>query len=110
MRTRGVTPQVAQNLNRNRQSSIDGRTTRHPGYAISQRIRKRIEEIWGWAKTVGGLRRSRFRGVAQLQWAAYLVGAASNLTRLAGILRHRSKPAAAAAEIRLRPSPNPRPH
>lgn len=97
MRVRGVTPHVAQNLTRNRTSSIDGRTTRHAGYAISQRIRKRIEEIWGWAKTVGGLRRSRFRGVAKLQWAAYLVGAAYNLTRLTNLLRRPSRSAAAAA-------------
>jgi transposase len=86
MRVRGVTPHVAQNTTR-RKSAIDGRTTRHTGYAISQRLRKRIEEVWGWAKTVGGLRRSRFRGVKKLQWAAYLVGAAYNLVRLAGMLR-----------------------
>ncbi len=86
MRARGVTPHVAQNTTR-RKSTIDGRTTCRPGYAISQRIRKRIEEIWGWAKEVGGLRRSRFRGVKKLQWASYLVGAAYNLARLAGMLR-----------------------
>lgn len=86
MRARGVTPHVTQNTTR-RKSAIDGRTTCHPGYALSQRIRKRIEEVWGWAKTVGGLRRSRFRGVEKLQWAAYLVGVAYNLARLAGMLR-----------------------
>ena len=96
MRARGVTPHVAQNTTR-RKSAIDGRTTCHPGYAISQRIRKRIEEVWGWAKTVGGLRRSRFRGVAKLQWAAYLIGAAYNLVRLAGLLRCIHRPATAAA-------------
>ena len=86
MRARGVTPHVSQNSTR-RKSAIDGRTTCHPGYAISQRIRKRIEECWGWAKEVGGLRRSRFRGLKKLQWAAYLVAAAYNLARLAGMLR-----------------------
>ena len=96
MRARGVTPHVAQNTTR-RKSTIDGRTTCHPGYAISQRIRKRIEEIWDGAKTVGGLRRSRFRGVEKLQWAAYLVGAAYNLSRLAGMLRCITPLTAAAA-------------
>lgn len=85
MRARGVAPHVAQNTTR-RRSAIDGRTTRHSGYGISQRIRKRIEEIWGWAKTIGGLGRSRFRGVQKLQWAAYLVAAAYNLLRLATLL------------------------
>lgn len=98
MRDRGVTPHVAQNTTR-RKSAIGGRTTHHPGYAISQRLRKRIEEVWvwGWAKTVGGLRRSRFRGVKKLQWAAYLVGAAYNLVRLAGMLRCITPPVAATA-------------
>ena len=96
MRARGVTPHVAQNTTR-RKSTIDGRTTCQHGYAISQRLRKRIEEIWGWAKDVGGLRRSRFRGVKKLQWASYLVGAAYNLARLAGMLRCLNPRAAAAA-------------
>ena len=61
LRRRGVTPHVAQNTN-GRSSAIDGRTTRHPVYAISQRIRKRVEEIFGWMKTVGGFRRTRYRG------------------------------------------------
>ena len=86
MRDRGVTPHVAQTTTR-RRSTIDGRTTRHPGYAVSQRIRKRVEEVWGWAKSVGGLRRSRFRGVKKLRWAAHLIGAAYNLVRLTGMLR-----------------------
>jgi IS5 family transposase len=62
---------------------LDGRTTRHGGYAISQRKRKRIEEIFGWMKTVGGLRKSRFVGIAKTQLAAYLVGTAYNLLRMA---------------------------
>ena len=58
-----ITPHVAQNI-ANRRSAIDGRTTRHPGYAVSQRIRKRIEEAFGWIKTSGGLRKTRHRGKA----------------------------------------------
>ncbi len=61
LRRRGVTPHVAQNTS-GRSSAIDGRTTRHPGYAISQRIRKRVEEIFGWMKTVGGFRRTPVTG------------------------------------------------
>ena len=78
-----VTPHVAQNENARRRSAIDGRTTRHQGYRISQRIRMRIEQIFGWIKSVGGLRRTRFRGRRKTQHAAYMVGAAYNLLRLA---------------------------
>ena len=62
LREINVTPHVAQNTN-GRRSAIDGRTTRHPGYAISLRIRKRIEEAFGWAKTAAGLRKARHRGL-----------------------------------------------
>jgi IS5 family transposase len=65
---------------------LDGRTSRHESYAISQRKRKRIEEIFGWMKTVGGLRKSRFVGIAKTPLAAYLVGAAYNLLRMARLL------------------------
>ena len=82
MREYGVTPHVAQNTS-GRRSAIDGRTTRHPGYAISQRLRKRVEEIFGWLKSVGGFRRTRFRGLARTQLAGYLVAAAYNLVRIA---------------------------
>jgi len=85
MRRRGVTPHVAQNQSR-RSSAIDGRTTRHPAYKTSQRLRKRIEEIFGWMKTIGGFRRSRYRGVERTGLAAYLVGTAYNLVRLAKVL------------------------
>jgi len=78
-----VTPHVTQNLTRPGGSALDARTTRHPGYAISQRIRKRIEEAFGWMKTVGGLRQTRYRGRARVQMHAYLVGAAYNLLRIA---------------------------
>lgn len=60
-RKRRVTPHVARN-DRRRRSAIDGRTTRHPGYAMSQRLRKRVEEVFGWEKTVGGLRKLRYIG------------------------------------------------
>lgn len=80
----GVTPHIAQNTSRT--SAVDERTTRHVGYTISQRIRKRVEEIFGWTKTVGGLRRTRFKGVDRTQLAAYFVGAAYNLVRMARLL------------------------
>jgi transposase len=85
-RTRNVTPHVAQNQNARRRSSIDARTTRHPGYAVSQRVRKRVEEIFGWVKTVANFRRTRYRGRARTQLAAYFVGAAYNLLRIAKLL------------------------
>lgn len=82
-RDRNVTPHVADKA---KHSMIDGRTTRPAGYSISQRIRKRVEEIFGWAKTVGGFRRTRFKGKARTQLAAYVVGAAYNLTRMSRLL------------------------
>ena len=85
LRRRGVTPHVAQNTN-GRSSAIDGRTTRHPGYAVSQRIRKRIEEIFGWMKTVGGFRRTRYRGLDRTGLAGYLVATSYNLVRMAKLL------------------------
>ena len=81
-RERGVTPHVAQHRHARRRSAIDGRTTRHVGYRISQTIRMRIEQVFGWLKTVGGLRRTRFRGRRKTQFAAYLAGAAYNLLRV----------------------------
>jgi hypothetical protein len=62
---------------------LDRRTTRHAGYAVSQQKRKRVEEIFGWMKSYGGLRRTLMRGLARVQLHAYLVGAAYNLLRLA---------------------------
>ncbi len=81
-RSRGVTPHVASNDNWIRRSAIDGRTTRHPGYAVSQRVRKRVEEIFGWMKTVGGLRKLRHRGGDRVEWHFLFVAAAYNLVRL----------------------------
>ena len=63
-------------------SAIDGRTTRHPGYAVSQRVRKRVEEIFGWMKTIGGLRKLRHRGRDRVAWHFLFVAAAYNLVRL----------------------------
>ena len=83
IRSRRVTPHVAR---KKKHSAIDGRTTRHAGYAVSLRLRKRVEEIFGWMKTVGGLRRTRFRGVARTGLAGYLVATAYNLVRLASLM------------------------
>jgi len=76
-----VTPHVAQNDKR-RCSAIDKRTTRHPGYQISQQKRKRVEEIFGWLKTVGGLRKLRHRGLERVAWMFTFAVAAYNLVRL----------------------------
>jgi IS5 family transposase len=85
-RERNVTPHVAQNRSAKRRSAIDGRTTSERGYAISQRVRKRVEEIFGWMKTVGGFRKTRYRGVRRTQFAGYLVGCAYNLMRMSRLL------------------------
>jgi transposase len=85
LREINVTPHVAQNTN-GRRSAIDGRTTRHPGYAVSLRIRKRIEEAFGWAKTVAGLRKARHRGLPKLDWQFTFAMAAYNLIRLPKLL------------------------
>jgi hypothetical protein len=82
-RTLNVTPHVAKNERRRGGSALDHRTTSWPGYALSQRVRKRVEEIFGWIKTVGNFRRTRYRGVERTAFAAYLVGAAYNLLRIA---------------------------
>jgi transposase len=83
-RALGVTPQVAKRTNK-RRSAIDGRVTRHEGYAVSQRKRKRVEEIFGWIKTVGGGRKLRYIGIARNQLWAELTAAAYNLVRMARI-------------------------
>jgi len=85
LREINVTPHVAQNTN-GRRSAIDGRTTRHPGYAVSLRIRKRIEEAFGWAKTVAGLRKARHRGLPKIDWQFTFAMAAYNLVRLPKLL------------------------
>ena len=80
LREMNVTPHVAQNTSR--RSAIDRRTTRHPGYDISQRVRKRIEEGFGWMKTIGGQRKTRFRGAERVGWSFAFAAAAYNLVRL----------------------------
>lgn len=84
-RDRGVVPHVAQNAYGNRRSAIDGRTTRHAGYAQSQTKRLLIEKLFGWLKTIGGHRRSRFRGRARTELGALVGGAALNLLRIANL-------------------------
>jgi len=81
MRALNVTPHVAQN-DTSRRSAIDGRTTRHPGYAISQRFRKRVEEGFGWFKTVGLLRKLRHRGTDRVDWVVVFTAAIYNLVRM----------------------------
>jgi transposase len=86
VRALGIAPHVAQNITTHRGSKIDARTTRHAGYTVSQRCRKRIEEIFGWGKTIGGLRKSRYRGRKRTGLWAYFVGSAYNLLRMAKLL------------------------
>jgi transposase len=80
-----VTPHVAQNTT-NRRSAIDDRTTRHPGYAVSQRKRKRVEEIFGWMKTIGLLRKLRHRGGPTVTWIFRFTAAAFNLIRIRNLV------------------------
>jgi Transposase DDE domain len=84
-RERGWTPHVSQN-DANRRSAIDARTTRHPGYRISTMKRKRIEEPFGWIKTVGGLRKTRHRGCGLVEWFFVLTATAYNLVRISKML------------------------
>ena len=81
LRSMKVTPHVAQNTS-GRSSAIDGRTTRHGGYAASQRIRKRIEEAFGWIKTIACQQKTKFRGRDRVGWAFTFAAAAYNLVRL----------------------------
>jgi hypothetical protein len=84
-RKRGCTPHVSQN-DTNRRSAIDARTTRHPAYRISTIKRKRIEEPFGWIKTVGGLRKTRHCGRDLVEWFFVLTAAAYNLVRIPKLL------------------------
>jgi hypothetical protein len=86
LRRHKITPHVAANEERKGGSALDGRTTRHLGYQISQRVRKRVEEVFGWMKSVGGFRRTRFKGRDRTQLAAWFVGAAYNLLRMAKLI------------------------
>ena len=81
LRDRNITPHVAQN-DTNRRSAIDRRTTRHPGYQVSQRKRKLVEQMFGWAKTVGLMRKTRHRGTERVDWMFTFTAAAFNLVRM----------------------------
>lgn len=81
-RALSITPHVAQNMTDHRASAIDGRTTRHPGYTVSQRVRKRVEEVFGWLKTIGQLRKLHHRGTALVNWMFTLRTTAYNLIRM----------------------------
>jgi IS5 family transposase len=81
LRARRVTPHVAQHTTR-RASAIDGRTTRHSGYAVSQQKRQRLEEVFGWLKTVGLLRKVKLRGVRRVGWLFTFAAAVYNLVRI----------------------------
>jgi transposase len=82
-REAGLTPHVAQKIETH--TAIDDRTTRHPGYAISQRRRKRVEEVFGWMKTVGVMRKARHRGTRLVGWMFEFAAAAYNLVRMRNI-------------------------
>jgi hypothetical protein len=86
IRNMNVTPHVAQNHNRNGGSAIDQRTTRHAGYKVSQKKRKRIEEVFGWLKTVGMLRKTRHRGIHKVGWVFTFAAAAYNLVRMRNLV------------------------
>ena len=85
LRSLGLTPHVAQNTSR-RVSAINGRTTRHAGYAVSQQKRKRVEEVFGWMKTVALLRKTRHRGVRRVGWLFTLAAALYNLVRIRNVI------------------------
>jgi transposase len=86
MRGMNVTPHVSQNTKRAGGSAIDGRTTRHEGYQVSQRKRKRIEEVFGWIKTVGTLRKTRHRGLETVRWVFTFTATAYNLVRMRNLM------------------------
>lgn len=86
MRGMNVTPHVSQNTKRTGGSAIDGRTTRHDGYQASQRKRKRIEEVFGWIKTVGTLRKTRHRGLETVRWIFTFTATAYNLVRMRNLM------------------------
>lgn len=82
MRNMKVTPHVTRNTGKSGGSAIDGRTTRHSGYVASQKFRKRIEEVFGWLKTVGLFRKTRYRGVRKIDWHFTLAVTVYNLVRM----------------------------
>jgi Transposase DDE domain len=103
MRGMNVTPHVSQNIKRSGGSAIDGRTTRHAGYQVSQRKWKRIEEVFGWVKTVGALRKTRHRGLEAVRWILSAVSIINAPTRALSdsILPNRSQWRGACARVPL---------
>jgi transposase len=93
MRQMQVTAHVSQNSGRLGGSAIDARTTRHAGYSISQQKRKRIEEVFGWVKTVGALRKTRHRGLFKVGWVFTFTVTAYNLVRMKNLLSWENQPA-----------------
>jgi transposase len=85
LRGMNITPHVAQN-NANRRSAVDERTTRHAGYEVSQRKRKRVEQSFGWMKMVGMLKKVKLRGIDKVGWLFTFTGAAYNLCRLRNLM------------------------
>ena len=85
-RTMKVTPHVAQNIRRNGGSAIDERTTRHGGYGVSQLKRKRVEECFGWLKTIALMRKVRHRGIGKVGWVFTFAAAAYNLVRMRNLM------------------------
>ena len=85
LRGMNITPHVAQN-DTNRRSAVDERTTRHVGYEVSQRKRKRVEQSFGWMKMVGMLRKVKLRGIDKVGWLFTFTGAAYNLCRLRNLM------------------------
>ena len=86
VRQLSITPHIAPKNQTRSGPRIDGRTTRHPGFQVSQRVRKRIEEIFGWMKTIGGLRKLRYRGTAKVRLWTYFSASAYNLVRITRLL------------------------
>jgi len=86
VRQLSITPHIAPKNQTRSGPRIDGRTTRHPGFQVSQRVRKRIEEIFGWMKTIGGLRKLRYRGTAKVRLWTYFSASAYNLVRMTRLL------------------------
>jgi transposase len=94
LRRMEITPHIAQN-DTNRRSSVDDRTTRHAGYQLSQKKRKRIEEVFGWMKSVGLLRKVRHRGLERVGWIFTFTAAAYNLVRIRNLMRGTPQPRSA---------------
>ena len=96
LEAQGVKPHIARNITHHRGSAVDDTTAAAPGYAVSQRLRKRVEEIFGWMKTIAGLRRTRYRGLRKTGLVGFLVATAYNLVRLGKLLASsNAQPAAA---------------